>query len=192
MKAKLTIGGVIVTALGTLAARLTGLVTDEQLIAGFVAVVVVIGFTLLAWLWGAALTELQKRMPAHWQAPFRWIRIDRPWTPRTAQLMFEERHGSPAPRDTASLRDRKALFRQAEKARDLIYFASCMNGGITLIISLWLHFQPATPLGRFLTIIYGLGIGGLLLPTIYRVAVHEAWPALRRRWRRAGNAPAGA
>lgn len=173
---KLTIGGVLLTALGTLLARFTGLVTDEQLLNAFVAFGVVVGFTLLAWIWGAGITEFQKRTPL--PKPFR---IPPPWTKRAALEMFEERVGHVAPGDPDEVRQRMELLKHADKMRGMIYFASCMNGGITLCLLLKGYFEPATFIGWMLLIIYGQGVGGLMLPTVYQVVVHELWPRLRAK-----------
>lgn len=173
MKTTLTIGGALALAIGTLLARATDLVTDEQL-AG---TAIVIAFTLLSWVWGAGLTELMKR----------W-RIPRPWTIEGAHEMFREQTGHDAPRDTKEMRQRKALLAQAEKARRWIYFHACANGGVTLAFLVGGHFAPETLVGRGLVIIYGLGVGGLALPTIYTIVLRDLWPWLTGR----GKAAAGA
>lgn len=169
MKTTLTIGGAIALAIGTLLARATDLVTDAQLTSA----AIVIGFTVLSWIWGAGLTEFIKR----WRVP-------RPWTVASALEMFAEEYGHEAPRDPKELRQRKSLLAQAEKSRRWIYFHACVNGGVTLAFLIAGHFTPDTLIGRSLTLIYGLGVGGLALPTVYTVVMRDLWPWLTRR----GNA----
>lgn len=166
MKTSITIAGAIALALGTLLARAADLVTDAQI--GDAAIV--IGFTLLAWVWGAGLTEFTKR----------W-KIKRPWTVAGALEMFAEQHGHQAPKDAKELRQRKALLAQAEKSRWWIYVNAVANGGVTLAFLVVGHFAPETLIGRSLAIIYGLGVGGFALPTIYNIVMNDLWPWLTRR-----------
>lgn len=180
MKTGLTLGGIVLLALGAWMARITDLVTDEQLITAFVNVGAVFGFTWLAWIWGGGVTEFQKRAPLP-----RLLRIPPPWTARAALTMFEETYGHPAPARPAELRERMRLLKHAEWAKGMIYFASCMNGGVTLVMLLAGYFGwPITFLGWLLLIVYGIGVGGLLLPTVYQVVVHNLWPWVRARGKR--------
>lgn len=159
MKPALSITGALVVLIAGAILRYQDLITNAFLIAA----AVVIGFLLLSWAFGIGMTEIHKR-----------AFIPRPWTAEAAEAMAQ----------TLPAVQRAKLLQQAQHSRDRIWFAATLWGGLPYTALLVIYFWPLSLLGWLLSIIAGLGLGGALLPIVYRVLVHELWPWVRDRFLR--------
>lgn len=174
----LSITGALVALIAGAILRYQDLISNQFLITA----AVVVGFWLLACAFGIGMTEIHKR-----------AFIPRPWTVEAAHAMAES-HAFPAIMHTeqsaAEQAERKRkLLAQAQQARDRIWFAATLWGGAPYTALLVIYFWPHTLLSFLLTVIAGVGLGGALLPIVYRLLINDLWPWMRARFLRIKETP---